>query len=139
MSDRVFLDTNVLVYADDLSAGNKRARALALLGELIREARAVLSTQILQEYFVVATRKLGVSPESARRKVEALSHLDVVLVRPELIIAAIDLHRLHSISFWDALVVRSAAAAGCARIVSEDLQHGQVLDGVRIENPFRED
>lgn len=137
MSERTFIDTNVFVYADDKSAGEKRTRAISLLDELIRESRAVISTQILQEYFVVATRKLGVAAESARRKVDALSRLDVVVIRPELVLAAIDLHRLHSISFWDALVLRCAVAAGCARVVSEDLQHGQVLDGIRIENPFR--
>ena len=137
MSDRVFFDTNVFVYADDKSAGDKRHRAIALVGQLAGEGRAVVSTQILQEYFVVATRKLGVPADVARRKVEALSRLDVVLVRPELVLAAVDLHRLHSISFWDALVVRCAAAAGCARVLSEDMQDGQVFDGVRIENPFR--
>jgi predicted nucleic acid-binding protein len=136
MSERVFFDTNVIVYADDRSAGAKRERALALIGELAGESRAVISTQVLQEYFVFATRKLGVPAEVARRKVDALSHLDVVLVRPELVLAAIDLHRLHSISFWDALIIRSAAAAGCSRVLSEDLQHGQVFDGVRVENPF---
>jgi predicted nucleic acid-binding protein len=73
VNDRVFVDTNVLVYADDRSAAEKRTRALTLLGELIRESRAVLSTQVLQEYFVVATRKLGVPPELARQKVDALS------------------------------------------------------------------
>jgi len=137
VSDRVFLDTNVIVYADDQSAGVKRSRALAVLRELVAESRAVLSTQVLQEYFVVATRKLGVSPVVARQKVDALSRLDVVVIRPELVLAAIDLHRLHQISFWDALVVRCAVAAGCSRLFSEDLQDGQVLDGVRIENPFR--
>ncbi len=137
MNDRVFVDTNVLLYADDQSAGPKRERALALLSELAAASRLVISTQILQEYFVVATRKLGVPAEMARKKVEALAVLDVVLVRPELILAAVDLHRLHKLSFWDALVVRCAAAAGCARILTEDLQDGAVIDGVRIENPFR--
>jgi predicted nucleic acid-binding protein len=86
---------------------------------------------------VIATRKLGVKPELARRKVEALAELEVVLIRPDLIVGAIDLHRLHSLSFWDALIVRSASAAGCRRIFSEDLSHGQTLDGVEIENPFQ--
>src|SRR4051812_23370898 len=116
MTERTFIDTNVLVYADDASAGAKRERALAVLAELVGASQAVVSTQVLQEYFVVATRKLGVPPEVARRKVEVLSRLDVVIVRPELVIAAIDLHRLHSISFWDALIVRAAAAASCARV-----------------------
>ncbi|HSU39496.1 MAG TPA: PIN domain-containing protein [Polyangiaceae bacterium] len=137
MTERTFIDTNVLVYADDASAGAKRERALAVLAALVGASQAVVSTQVLQEYFVVATRKLGVPPEVARRKVEVLSRLDVVIVRPELVIAAIDLHRLHSISFWDALIVRAAAAASCARVLSEDLQHDQVIDGVRITNPFR--
>lgn len=137
MSARTFVDTNVFVYADDKSALGKRARALAVLKELIVDAQAVVSTQVLQEYFVVATRKLGVPAEVARRKVEALTRLDVVLIRPELVVSAIDLHRLHAISFWDALVIRSAAVAGCSLVLTEDLNDGQVLDGVRVENPFR--
>jgi predicted nucleic acid-binding protein len=136
VSERTFVDTNVLVYADDKSAARKRERALALLGELIGDGSAVLSTQVLQEYFVIATRKLGVEADIARRKVEALARLDVVIIRPDLVLAAIDLHRLHAISFWDALVIRAAAAAGCSRVLTEDLNNGQVLDGVRVENPF---
>lgn len=137
MSDRVFVDTNIFVYADDRSAKAKRVRARAVLSELIRTRRAVVSTQVMQEYFAAATAKLGLPPERARIRVERLNRLDVVLVRPELILGAIDLCRLHSLSFWDALVVRSASAAGCGRLLSEDMQHGQTLDGVRIENPFR--
>lgn len=137
MTDRVFIDTNVLLYADDLDAGDKRERAQGILRELIGASRAVLSTQVLQEFFVNATRKLGVPAEIARKKVDLLLRLEVVLIRPELILSAIDLHRLHSLSFRDALIIRSAAAAGCPRVLSEDLQHGQVIDGVRIENPFR--
>jgi predicted nucleic acid-binding protein len=137
MSGRAFIDTNVLLYADDESAGDKRTKAMSLVSELVSASRAVLSTQVLQEFFVIATRKLGVSAEIARAKVEAFARLDVVIVTPELILAAVDLHRLHSLSFWDALVVKCAAAAGCGRVLSEDMQHGQVIEGVRIENPFR--
>jgi predicted nucleic acid-binding protein len=136
VNDRVFLDTNVVLYADDRSAGVKRARALNLLRELAEQGRAVVSTQVLQEYFVVATRKLRVPADVARRKVEALAELDVVLIRPELVLAAVDLHRLHGLSFWDALIVRCASAAGCSRVMSEDMKHGGLFDGVRIENPF---
>jgi predicted nucleic acid-binding protein len=136
MSDRVFVDTNIFVYADDRAARTKRARARAVLSELIRTRRAVVSTQVMQEYFAAAIKKLGLSPERARSRVERLNRLDVVLVRPELILGAIDLCRLQPLSFWDALVVRSASAAGCGRLLSEDLQDGQTIDGVRIENPF---
>jgi predicted nucleic acid-binding protein len=137
VSERVFLDTNILVYADDLNAGEKNTIALALLDTTIRSGTAVLSTQVLQEFFVTAVKKLGVPAKTARRKVELLSKLSIVQVDVELILEAIDAHRLHQVSFWDALVLCAARVAGCARLMTEDLQHGQVLHGVRIENPFR--
>lgn len=136
MSDRVFVDTNIFVYADDLAAKTKRPRAREVLSELIAERRAVVSTQVMQEYFVTAIKKLGMSAERARSRVEVLNRLDVVVIRPEHVLGAIDLHRLHALSFWDALVIKSASAAGCARLLSEDLNDGQVIDGVTIENPF---
>jgi predicted nucleic acid-binding protein len=134
---RRFLDTNVLVYADDLDAGTKREKARGLLDEALASGEGVVSTQVLQEFFVISTGKLGVEPALARRKVELLAEMDLVRVDLDLILAAIDLSRLHSFSFWDALIVRAAAAAGCGLLLSEDLQHGQVVDGVRIEDPFR--
>lgn len=137
MSRRTFFDTNVLLYADDLDAGEKRSKARARLRDALVANEGVLSTQVLQEFFVVATRKLGIDSATARRKVELLSRMEVVTVRLELILGAIDLHRLHGISFWDALILRCASASGCTTLLTEDLQHGQVIDGVRIENPFR--
>ena len=136
MTERVFIDTNVFVYADDESAKTKRARARKVLSELIRNRRAVVSTQIMQEYYAAAIKKLRLPPEKARSRVERLNRLDTVVIRPAIILGAIDLHRLHSLSFWDALVVKSASIAGCARVLSEDLADGQVIDGVKIENPF---
>jgi predicted nucleic acid-binding protein len=136
MTDRVFVDTNIFVYADDRAARAKRVRARAVLSELVRTRRAVVSTQVMQEYFAAATKKLGLSPERARVRVERLNRLDVVIIRPELVLGAIDLCRLHALSFWDALIVRSASAAGCGRLLSEDMQDGQTIDGVTIENPF---
>lgn len=136
MTGRVFIDTNVLVYADDVDAGEKRDRAQAVLRDAIASGQAVLSTQVLQEFFVVATRKLGVPAEVAQQKVEVLARLDVVVVRPDMILAAIDLCRLRRLSFWDALVIKCAASSGCTRLLTEDLSNGQIIDGVRIENPF---
>jgi predicted nucleic acid-binding protein len=133
---RVFVDTNVLLYAEDARDRVKRTRARQLIEDLVTSGDIVLSTQILQELFVAATRKLGVSATVARALVEDYSKLDVVLVRPEIVLAAIDLHRVGAISFWDALVVKCASVAGCSRLLTEDLQHGQLVDGVRIENPF---
>ncbi len=137
MTERVFLDTNILIYADDLDAGEKNALSREILKGALTRRDAVLSTQVLQEFFVVATRKLGVDPKDARRKVELLSVLDVVPIHVPEILAAIDVHRLHAISFWDALIVHCASISGCGRVLTEDLQHGQTFEGVRVENPFR--
>jgi predicted nucleic acid-binding protein len=136
LAERVFIDTNVFVYADDDRDRAKQTRARGLLAELLPAGRAVVSTQVLSEYFVVATKKLALAPELARKRVEVLARLDVVVVVPEVVLGAIDLHRLHKLSFWDALVLRCAAVAGCARLLSEDLNGSQVVDGVRVENPF---
>ncbi len=134
---RDFLDTNVLLYADDLDAGERRDVARELISNAIRTRSAVISTQVLQEYFVNATRKLGVDVVVARRKIELLSTLEVVRIETHMILDSIDLTRLHSISFWDALIMRAAAAAGCRRLVTEDLHDGWVIDGVTVFNPFR--
>ena len=134
--ETAFLDTNVLVYADDLDAGPKHERALSLVEEHVRARALVVSTQVLQEFFVVATRKLGVPAHVAQRKVELLASQEVITIQTTTLLAAIDLHRLHSFSFWDALIVSAASLGGCTRLLSEDLQHGQVVNNVRIENPF---
>ncbi|HYQ18855.1 MAG TPA: PIN domain-containing protein, partial [Polyangiaceae bacterium] len=125
--ERTFIDTNVIVYADDRAAGDKGERARALLQELMSSRTGVISLQVLQEYFVVATRKLGVPAEVARRKIELLSTFDVV--RPDVtdVLSAIDLTRLHSISFWDAMIVRAAENAGCSVLLSEDLSDGEII------------
>ncbi len=138
MSDRVFLDTNILVYADDAAAGAKQRMAQQALERALKRDVAVLSTQVIQEYFVIATRKLHLDAAAARRRVELLSALDVVEIDMPTILSAIDLHRLHAIAFRDALIVQSAALAGCARLLTEDLQHGRAYVGVRVENPFRD-
>jgi len=133
---RFFIDSNVLVYANDRSSPAKRSRARKLVADALASRRGCLSTQVLQEFFVIVTRKARVPAPNARAQVTLLSELDTVVVDAALVLSAIDLHIIHQISFWDALIVKSAAAAGCSRLVTEDLNHGQVIDGVRIENPF---
>jgi predicted nucleic acid-binding protein len=96
-----------------------------------------VSLQVLQEYFVTVTRKLHVDARIARRKVELLAEFDVATPEVADILAAIDLHRLHGFSFWNALVLRSAKQAGCSVLFSEDLQDARELDGVLVVNPFR--
>lgn len=136
MSARSFFDTNVLVYADDKAAPAKQRRALDLIAEHRRAGTGVVSLQVLQEYFVTVTQKLHVDVRIARRKVELLAEFDVAAPEVADILAAIDLHRIHGFSFWDALVVRSAKQAGCRVLFSQDLQDARELDGVRFVNPF---
>lgn len=136
MSARSFIDSNVLVYTDDADAPDKQRVALDLIEQLRSSDRAVLSTQILQEYFAAVTRKLGVAADVARRKVEIFARFQVDDIQVESILGAIDLHRLHRISFWDALDLQSAQDANCTILYSEDVQDGQSIAGVEIRNPF---
>ena len=136
MNGLAFFDTNVLVYADDTSSLEKRDRAIALFAEHLRRGTAVVSLQVLQEYFVAATRKLGLAPEMAQRKVEIMARAKVVRFDASDVIAAIELHRLTLLSFWDALIVHAARLAGAAVLYTEDLQSGAVLGGLRVVNPF---
>ena len=137
MSVRSFFDTNVLIYTDDRATPAKQRRALELVAEHRLAGTGVVSLQVLQEYFVTVTRKLHVEAQVARRKVELLAEFDVAVLGLPDILAAIDLHRLHKLSFWDALVLRAAQQTGCAVLYSEDLQNARQVDGLRIVNPFQ--
>ena len=136
MNGLAFFDTNVLVYTDDTSSPKKQGRAITLFAQHLRRGTAVVSLQVLQEYFVAATSKLGVAPEMAQRKVEILARGRVVRFEASDVIAAIELHRLTEVSLWDALIVHAARSAGATVLYSEDLQPGAVLGGVRVVNPF---
>ena len=136
--DRTFVDTNVLVYAHDASEHARNPLARAVLEGLWSTRTGVISTQVLQEFYVVATspHKLGMSPSDAREVVDLYSAWPVVVLDPILILAASRLQETATISFWDALIVEAARVAGAVRILSEDLAHGQLFEGVRVENPF---
>ena len=133
---RSFLDTNVLVYSDDPRYQAKRATALDLVQDHLRSRTGVVSLQVLQEYFVSATGKLKLDSELARQRVEVFAKFHVAEPAVSDILAAIDLHRLHGFSYWDAIVIRSASRSGCSILLTEDMQHGREIDGVRIVNPF---
>lgn len=138
MTGKTFLDSNILVYSVDESPVEKakHARAIELLSA--DPESLVVSTQVLQEFYVVATRKLRspLSEERAERAVRGIAKLDVVGVDASLVLAAIDTSRTVQISLWDALIIEAASRAGCDRILSEDLNTGQAIRGVTIENPF---
>jgi len=133
-----FLDTNVLVYAHDRSETRKQPVAQALLDGLWRTRNGVLSTQVLQEFYVVATRKFDppMRRGAAREIVALYGEWPVVQVDVALILAASKLEERHAFSFWDALVVEAARRSGATRLLTEDLQAGRRIGGVSIENPF---
>lgn len=136
MSDRKFLDTNILIYAHDGRAAEKQARARELVRGLLRDRRGVVSQQVLQEFFAAATRKLRMPSEVAREHVLTYTRFEVVSLSNMDIVAAIDLHRLHRFSIWDALIVRSAMNSGCETLYSEDMQDGRKIESLTIRNPF---
>jgi predicted nucleic acid-binding protein len=136
--DRAFIDTNVLIYAHDASAGDKRDRARSLLIDLWGSDQGCLSVQVLQEFFVNVTRKVPapLDNSTALAIISDMSRWRVHSPGPEDVMAAVELHGRHRVSFWDAMILRSAAALGCRTVYSEDLSNGQDHDGVRVINPF---
>jgi predicted nucleic acid-binding protein len=141
MSDKYFLDTNILMYAHDTSAGAKQERAKTLLAELWRDRTGVLSTQVLQELAVNLRRKAGrpLDAKATREIVTDYLTWQVVVNGVESILEALDLEAQHQVSFWDALVLHAAQASGAQILYSEDLSDGQAYGSVRVVNPFRQD
>lgn len=137
MSGRVFLDANVLVYAQDAGAAKKRHKSREIIKSLAESAGGVISTQVMQEFFVAATRKLGVSPLAAKGVLKTFDVFEIVQVSPALIHEGIDCSILNQLSFWDSLIFAAAASAGCTTLLSEDLNAGQAILGVKVQNPFR--
>ena len=137
MSDKTFVDTNVLIYAHDIDAKAKHQIAKQLLAKLWAERTGLLSTQVLQEFYVNVTRKIPspLSKDLARLAVNTYS-LWCVETTPAEILGAFRIEDESQIGFWDALIISSAAKGGAARILSEDLNAGQRIAGVLIENPF---
>lgn len=137
MSERSFLDTNVLVYRFDRSEPTKRAAATRLLDNA-EPGSLVISTQVLQEFYAVTTRKLAqpLSEGDAATAVDHLSALAVVGSDATFVRAAISISRTARLSLWDALIVQAALTGGCSRVLTEDLQHDAMINGLRVENPF---
>jgi predicted nucleic acid-binding protein len=133
-----FIDTNILVYALDQADPAKQQNARALLKTLQEKESGVISTQVLQEFCVVSTAKLKLNVILVKKIIVSLKYFKTITVDLKMIEEAIDCSALNKISFWDALVVTTAKASGCNAIWSEDLGHGQLIDGVRIINPFIE-
>ena len=137
MTAPVFVDTNVLLYAVDTAEPEKHRAATAWRTELWQSRRGRISYQVLQEFYAQALRKSPKQAEAARAEVRNLFAWDPIAVDEIVIETAWSLQERYRLSFWDALIVAAAHALDCRFLLTEDLSHGQLLDDVRVVNPFR--
>ena len=139
MNGKVFLDTNILVYAYDSHYPQKQAMAGSILKSGIEQDTAVLSVQVMGEFFVVVTGRIKspLTPDQASEIIDILQTMMVVEIDMDIVKRAIDTHQRYRISYWDSLIVAAAETAGCETILSEDLNHGQTYNGVLVKDPFR--
>jgi len=137
--DKVFLDTNIIIYAYDASAGEKHHIAKKIFVELWDSGLGVVSTQVLQEFFVTITQKIpkALDKRLAKDIVSDLLKWDVVVNDGESIIEAIEILLRYGYSFWDSLIIEAAMRSGASVLLTEDLSHGQIIHGVTIKNPFK--
>jgi predicted nucleic acid-binding protein len=136
MMSKVFIDTNILVYCLDQSHSEKRDRCRYLIREVITEGRGVISTQVIQEFYVAATKKLGADPLLVKDIITSLERLETVVVTPAIIKEAIDCAIINRFSFWDSLIIAAAESAKCDSLWTEDLNIGQIVRSVRVINPL---
>jgi predicted nucleic acid-binding protein len=138
MSARYFVDTNLLVYAHDQPSGEKHQRARTLIERLWEERSGVLSTQVLQEFYVNVCRKTErpLTPDEAERLVADYMSWELIVNDGNSILEALSFERRYRLSFWDALIVQAANAAAVSTLFSEDLSHGQTYGMVEVINPL---
>lgn len=136
--DKVFLDTNIIIYAYDLSAGRKHEVAKTILMDLWDSRNGLLSTQVVQEFFVSATKKISkpLNIKLAKEIVSDLLKWDIIVNDGKSILEAIGIHSRYNYSFWDSMIIQAAISGGVKILLSEDLNDGQAISGVKIRNPF---
>lgn len=137
MTEFRFFDTNILLYLYDRRDERKRRRAAEIFRDCWETKTLVISTQVIQEFYAAGTRKLGLDSARAHGLLVDLCHLRVVSIGCAQILRATEIERRFAVSFWDALILSAAHTAGASIVYSEDLQHGQDYDGVRVQNPFQ--
>jgi predicted nucleic acid-binding protein len=140
MKDKVFLDTNIFVYAIDSSPELSRQRDIArrIIRKQIENESGVISIQVIQEFYQVATGKIAtpISTQDALQFIRYMSILEIVVANLDMVLAAVHLHKRYLLSFWDGLILQAAKSAGCTQLLSEDLQHDFKLDDLVVHNPF---
>lgn len=138
MSVKTFVDTNIPVYAHDLDAEIKHKNCRERLNQLWETRSGLLSTQVLQEFYVTLTKKISnpLDRATVRRIVKSYMAWDVVINTPDIILQASEIEESNRISYWHALIVSAAFSKNAEIILTEDLNHGQLIEGILIENPF---
>lgn len=138
MKGKIFVDTNIIIYAHDLDSGPKHDIAKTIIEDLWEEKSGILSTQVLQEFYVNITRKIPTPllPAQARGVIENYLVWRVELNGPETILLASEIEERYNLSFWDSMIVAAARNAEAEKILTEDLNSGQIVEGILIENPF---
>jgi predicted nucleic acid-binding protein len=141
MKDKVFLDTNVFVYAIDSSPRERKKRDIAreLISKTIERENGVISIQVVQEFFQVSTQriKVPISIDDAIEYLKYISIMEIVIPQFEMVILAARLHQKYQFSFWDAMIIQAALTVGCKEIHSEDMQDGLIIDDIKITDPFK--
>lgn len=132
----VFIDTNIIVNANDAADPVKQEQALALISRCMRDSTGVLSTQVIQEYAATAVQKLGQAVPVVLHQIHLLEFFRVITLSPGLVRRALEIQDLYNLSFWDSQIIASAEHAGCTLIYSEHLNPGQFYCGMRLVNPF---
>jgi len=138
MNDKVFIDTNVIVYAHDSGSPTRRDLARDILREAMAEGSAAISSQVLGEFYVTITQKVQkpLSSAIARREIGLLAALEVADIDVPLVDRAIEIHDSLQLSYWDSLIIAAAERTGCATVLSEDMSDNQTYGSVTVRNPF---
>lgn len=138
MKDKCFVDTNILVYAHDLDAGSKQETAKKWITQLWESGTGVLSTQVIHEFYVTITRKISkpLTQSEVRGLIKTYFAWEIVTNDLEIFLQATENETNYKLSFWDALIIAAASSTNASILITEDLNHGQMIEGVQIQNPF---
>ncbi len=136
--DNVFVDTNILIYAHDMDAGSKHDVAVSIIKNIWEEETGVISTQVMQEFYINVTRKIPNPLTHARARGIIVNYFSwhVELIGPHTILSASEIEERYLLSFWNSLIIAAACQVKAKKILTEDLTHGQIIEGILIENPF---
>jgi len=137
MMSKIFIDTNILVYAMDNHDRDKQLTCRLKIKEAAENNLSVISTQVIQEFYVTATKKLGADPLRVKDLIHSFQNFEIITISTDMINEAIDCSILNRLSFWDSLIVTAAEQGKCQYLWTEDLTHGQLIRGVQVVNPLK--